>query len=45
MPCWPILLVADNAADEELALRAFAKNKIRNQIAVAHGPVLPPGEQ
>jgi two-component system, cell cycle sensor histidine kinase and response regulator CckA len=30
-----ILLVEDNAADEELTLRAFTKNKIRNPITVA----------
>jgi CheY-like chemotaxis protein len=32
----PILLVEDNAADEELTMRAFSKSNIVNQIAVAH---------
>jgi two-component system, response regulator len=32
----PILLVEDNAADEELTLRAFTKSNIVNQVAVAH---------
>ena len=32
----PILLVEDNPDDEVLTLRAFAKNKIANQIVVAH---------
>ena len=31
-----ILLVEDNPDDEALTLRAFAKNKIRNPIVVAH---------
>ena len=31
----PILLVEDNADDETLTIRAFAKNNIRNPIAVA----------
>jgi two-component system response regulator len=32
----PILLVEDNPNDEALTLRAFQKNKIVNQVAVAH---------
>jgi two-component system response regulator len=34
-----ILLVEDNADDEALTLRAFAKNKITNPVAVAHDGV------
>jgi signal transduction histidine kinase len=35
----PILLVEDNAADEELTLRAFTKNGIRDQITVTRDGV------
>jgi CheY-like chemotaxis protein len=31
-----ILLVEDNPDDEELTIRAFSKNKIKNEIVVAH---------
>jgi two-component system response regulator len=31
-----VLLVEDNPDDEVLTLRAFAKNKITNEVAVAH---------
>jgi two-component system response regulator len=34
-----ILLVEDNADDEALTLRAFAKNKITNPVVVAHDGV------
>jgi len=34
-----ILLVEDNPDDEELTLRALAKNHIRNEIVVAHDGV------
>ncbi len=32
----PILLVEDNPDDEALTLRALAKNKIQNEVVVAH---------
>ncbi|MBL8435271.1 MAG: response regulator, partial [Zoogloea sp.] len=35
----PILLVEDNPDDEALTLRAFSKNKIANQVAVARDGV------
>ena len=35
----PILLVEDNPDDEALALRAFSKNRIGNQVIVAHDGV------
>lgn len=35
----PILLVEDNPDDEALTLRAFAKNKIPNQVVVARDGV------
>lgn len=35
----PILLVEDNPDDEALTLRAFAKNKIANQVIVARDGV------
>ncbi|RDJ26930.1 response regulator [Bosea caraganae] len=35
----PILLVEDNPDDEELTLRAFRKNNIRNEIVVARDGV------
>lgn len=35
----PILLVEDNPDDEALTLRAFAKNKIANQVVVARDGV------
>ena len=34
-----ILLVEDNADDEALTLRALKKNKIRNEVVVAHDGV------
>jgi CheY-like chemotaxis protein len=34
-----ILLVADNPDDEDLALRALAKNNIRCKVVVAHDGV------
>jgi two-component system response regulator len=34
-----ILLVEDNADDEALTLRAFAKNKITNPVVIAHDGV------
>jgi two-component system, response regulator len=34
-----ILLVEDNADDEELTVRAFRKNNIRNEVVVAHDGV------
>lgn len=39
MPSNTILLVEDSPDDAELALRAFAKSKIENQIVVAHDGV------
>jgi two-component system, response regulator len=35
----PILLVEDNSDDEELTLRALKKNRIRNEVVVAHDGV------
>jgi two-component system response regulator len=35
----PLLLVEDNPDDEALAIRAFRKNDIRNEIVVAHDGV------
>lgn len=35
----PILLVEDNPDDEALTIRAFRKNKIENEIVVAHDGV------
>jgi two-component system, response regulator len=35
----PILLVEDNSDDEELTLRALNKNRIRNEVVVAHDGV------
>jgi two-component system response regulator len=35
----PILLVEDNADDEELTLRALKKNRIRNEVVVARDGV------
>jgi CheY-like chemotaxis protein len=39
MPQGPILLVEDNADDEELTIRALAKNNIRNELVVARDGV------
>ncbi|HEX8987934.1 MAG TPA: response regulator [Rhodocyclaceae bacterium] len=35
----PILLVEDNPDDEALTLRAFSKNRISNEVVVAHDGV------
>lgn len=39
MNCQPVLLVEDNPDDETLALRAFRKNNISNEIVVARDGV------
>ncbi len=39
MTGWPILLVEDNADDEELTLRALKKNNIHNAVVVARDGV------
>ena len=35
-----ILLVEDDADDEALTRRALEKNKVRNELVVAHVPIL-----